>query len=137
MASSIHTTQRCWRKRSPDHQGEELTGLRVEPEGQLPLLGIVHHGSERDPADEGARDEECHERRCDAVVQSALDVENPTDALRDVGLLDDLCTESGVGRCDCGRDHRRRPWAEIWEQDDCEDGPEPDGQWKPDEQQSA
>ena len=58
---------------------------------------------------DGAGDEDVDEWRGDAVVQPALDVEDPTNVRGDVLVLHDRGTERGVGRRDDGADGGSHP----------------------------
>ena len=60
-------------------------------------------------AGDGGDEEEVHERRGDAVVETALHVEHPADALGHSLILDDGSAERGVGRRDGGTDDGAHP----------------------------
>ena len=89
----------------------------------------------RDGVGDGTGDEEGHERCGDAVVQPALDVQDPAHPRRHVRVLDDLRAERRVGRGDRRRDHRRGPGVEVREQDDRQAGAHGDGERESDDQE--
>ena len=118
--------RRCRRPRLPTTMAMAISVERRRRDGALRAAG---GGRERD--------EEEHERRRDAVVETALDVEDAPDPDRDGGVGDDGKSQGGVGRGEDRADEQRGRQRELGED---EPGDEPAGgdrQQQPDPEQAT
>ena len=80
--------------------------------------------------------EQIHERGGDAVVESALDVEQPADPVGDPGVLHDGRPEGRVGGGHDGTDGGRHPQRDAGDEAEGQRRPEADGQGQPDGQEA-
>nr|BFE73269.1 hypothetical protein GCM10020092_065700 [Actinoplanes digitatis] len=114
-------------------------GAEADTDGQadreVDEAAALVHATLDAPGDRRARDREHHDRGRYAVVEPALDVEDPPDPFRHGGVGHHRGAQRRVRRRQRGADHQRQPEAQVAEEPRRQQRARRDGQRKPDRQQ--